>query len=547
MKWTLACIVAQLGLGLANCVVLGDGPLPADELTADDSLPTDLPLADTTPSVDWAPLVIQVMDSFTAPHPAGFNMYPYGGQPQLVDFQVSEGMLRLTHQPREFYHSVNAWKEYSFNLSTTNWFHFRFRMAQQLLGQDMYTKLEFYGDPGIANPTHQFTIGINSEQHWKTVHFDGLGESPCTAKSCVDPGCDDDELFISTDMLDALDNRLRYPAGYRKSYTEWTVFSLKYEAPGVAHPSMGKLSVYVDGQPVTLTDLEGPTVISPYTTALSGINGPTRVKLTTTILIDGNDHAYTGNKYGVRGRGCYAASSPAFPQPLVYPSKFNGNDGIAYKTSWMKEFDKIAAVIIDHIRTWNVPASDPLPWEWILAYQPTRSALSPLDQSGNTNPQRFYCFYVNPSQVTPRDPSCAIPYNDIRPHISAAIWARIYSSGSDHVDFETAVLMGAIDPPPEGHVIYTYLPPGTRQALLARLNDMATYYPTSMSQPERFVWDTLYRVGGTADIVHFGYLTPEAVRASAAWNYLSAQEKADIPMASTPAASNMYWDYFMIQ
>ena len=53
--------------------------------------------------------------------------------------------------------------------------------------------------------------------------------------------------------------------------------------------------------------------------------------------------------------------------------------------------------------------------------------------------------------------------------------------------------------------------------------------------------------GGVVDMVHFGYITPEEIHSSVAYDYLSPSDKLNMPEPSIPKTAIFYWDYFEIK
>ena len=444
----------------------------------------------------------------------------YSGPPNST-VSVSDGSLLITQKPREIYLQTFASKAYSYDLSKPTWFHFRFRYGKYLLGSDMYSTLTFYQDNDLSKPL-KLTVGINSEQHWKTNYFIGNNLPACEAKTT------DDEFFLAVSSKlfpNAEDVRLHYPTGYSKKYTEWTVFSVKYDPPPTVSGS-GKFSFYVDGRLVdNLHPIDNPTqLIDPQTKALNSV-GQTNLTFSMSTLTDGSEHAYPGNKYGIRGRGCYAVQAPAIPSVLTFPPKFKGNDGSSFKTAWMKHFDNIAVIVLDQMKKYN-------PSSFIPIYKKTVSSLSPMPeyQTPQSHPADFYKYMTYNYSPT------------VKSATSNQIWQGIYAGT---IDFETAVYMGVIDLPLTSHIMWNYVLPGTRDKMAEKLNRLKTTF-SSLPLAKGFVWDILYSVGGTPDIVHFGYLTPEDVHAANVLQYLTPAERVSIPQPSVPQASEMYWDFFKI-
>src|SRR4030042_2234769 len=236
--------------------------------------------------------------------------------PYVGTYSSVNGILTLTHPPKDYYHQVFIEKIYPVDLTTPTWFHFRFKMKEYLIGQDMYTHFNFIpnNNPGKAKV---IVIGINSEQHWQQVYLQQNNTQACIPKTT------DDEFFISVSpeiFPDAGDIRLRYPTNFKKKYTDWTLISLKYDPPSPSE--RGKLSFYFDGQLVeNLIPIDEPNraPINTHTDFFTA-NQITGVRFGADLLIDGFEHSYTGNKYGIRFRGCYAQKSPAIPGAIRSPS-----------------------------------------------------------------------------------------------------------------------------------------------------------------------------------------------------------------------------------
>ncbi|WKZ57319.1 MAG: hypothetical protein QY326_01255 [Bdellovibrionota bacterium] len=122
------------------------------------------------------------------------------------------------------------------------------------------------------------------------------------------------------------------------------------------------------------------------------------------------------------------------------------------------------------------------------------------------------------------------------------IWQGIYGGT---VSLQVAVLTGVIPLPPPEHQQWTFMPPGSYEALLAQLTYLQQNYPPSMPMAKRFVWQSVYAVGGTAVTVHHGYLTPPEVINSPHWSTLSPQEQSYIPALADLVGSSMYWDFLI--
>ncbi|OGG50473.1 hypothetical protein A2763_01725 [Candidatus Kaiserbacteria bacterium RIFCSPHIGHO2_01_FULL_54_36] len=452
----------------------------------------------------------------------GFSL-KVSGDPALIDYAIENGMLKLTHRPHDRVNFGGVEKSYEVDLSKTVWFDFRFRMQEQLLGQDLYTTLKFNGREDLS-----LTIEINSEQHWKHVYLDGKGEPACTAKPS------DDEYIIgaSPALFQSSETRVRYPTGYTKPYTEWTTYSIKYEPPPAAG-GQGVFTFYVDGREVPGVKIDEPGKI--LETRTSGLAGMKRVPVTVSfgLLMDGREHGYPGNRYGVRGRGCYADATPARPVPVTYPAKFANNDGSAFKTDWMKKFDAIAVLLMDATKGVGLPCSE---------YQTPRSSHG-LFEAINACGIPTGTFGVYDKYQRRLAQSASQPVSgSVRTDLENRIWNGIYEGT---IDFDAAVLMGTIPLPNADHLIWGYTPAGARAKLQASLDRQAQFY-AHLAPPERYVWDMLHDKGGTVEAAHLGYVTPVALRASDIWQVLSPQEKADIQAPSTPVPGVFYWDYFRI-
>jgi hypothetical protein len=57
----------------------------------------------------------------------------------------------------------------------------------------------------------------------------------------------------------------------------------------------------------------------------------------------------------------------------------------------------------------------------------------------------------------------------------------------------------------------------------------------------------MYNQGGTADMIHFGYLTPEDIVGEAVWNFMSETEKKSIIKPSQPTTGKILWDYVEVK
>ena len=445
------------------------------------------------------------------------------GDHTLAEYSISNSLLEIDHKPRNFYNSYKVYKKYQADLSQTTWFHFRFKMKEYLLGQDMYTTLTFYKDNDPNQPMN-LTVGINSEQHWKTNYFSGRN-IPCEAKQS------DDQFFLAVSpelFPNARDVRIRYPSNYTKKYTDWTLFSIKYDK------NKHNFSFFIDGHLVdNLRPIDSGSNAMPINTTTQALNNlsQTNITFSATTLIDGREYSYTGNKYGNRGRGCYTPITPAIPSGLTYPTKFSNNDGLQFKTQWMKDFDSIANIMVQEIQ--KLPTNPKFPP--LLNYQIPRSATSPLPQDfiPTTNPTQFYesiPVYINDQ-------------TNVKHNISNRIWAGIYDGT---IDLETAIEMGAIPLPDISNNIWQYNSPTLRQEIINVLEWQQRTYRGIIPLAKSFVWKKVFSIGNIADIVHFGYLTPEDAYSGNALNHSSKETKKTIPLPATPKISVFYWDYFLI-
>lgn len=458
--------------------------------------------------------VIETYDSSS-----GFNVVE--NDYNLGSFTMSNGILNLHYQPYINYGAIILKKSYNFDLSQPTWFHFRTKMDKYLIGQDMYTQIFIYSLK--YQKKLQLTIGINSEGHWKSVWFLPGSLPPCTAKSA------DDEFFISFSpevFPEAADTPVQYPEFHTKNYTNWVKFSMLYEPP-LQGETKGLITIYVDGIKIDpLRDLSriGSPIVDTHTDAFNGM-GMTTIEVQNTLLVDGWEYSYTGNKYGMRGKGCYASLAPAVPAPLRFPPKFANIDGLIYKTVWMNKFDAVARLITDQIRTTHPE---------IPVFQTPRSAYTALP-TGLIYPTHLRTFYWY------------LPlyyYND--PYLYAAsqnvFWNGIYNGT---IDFETAVYMGAIPLPPADHIQWNYVPPGTRDSMVARL---ASLEANKGSKPlaKQYAIDQIFALGNAPDVIHFGYISPEDYWNSTLPQYSSDEDKNTIPLISYPDAGLIQWDYFVI-
>jgi hypothetical protein len=435
------------------------------------------------------------------------------GDAALVSYEVKNGVLVLHHKPRALHNAISVSKTYRYDLSKPTWFSFRFKMGEILLGQDMYSTIKFgqRDDLGI-------TIGINSEQHWNCNYFIGGTPNPCDAKRA------DDEFFISVSpkiFPKATDDRLHYPTGHKKRYDEWTIFAVKWDPP--EHGARGLISFYVDGKKVdVLRPLDDPQrVIDTHTDALAGL-GVVDITFSMTLLIDGDDHGYPGNKYGVRGRGCYLKESPGIPTPVRYPAAFAGNDGQALKRPWMKNFDAVACVVLQALR-----AQQP----WVRAYENPRSAMSPMEVSGGGHPATLY------ANLTVAAATAAL-----RQGISAALWPAIQAG---HIDLETAILMGALELPPAEHGAWQRHPPGTHARIAQKLAELKAQAGAG-SLAKCWVLEQVRSAGYAVEATHLGYLLPEDMVQYGLVRALRSDERAGLTAPSQPRAAHFYWDWFKI-
>lgn len=450
------------------------------------------------------------------------NDYGYttriSGDYKLHSYDLVDGNMVIKSKPRDFYSSIRVIKDYTYDISQKTWFKFRFRMSEYLLGQDMYTDIIFYKDNDLTKPLY-LTIGVNSEQHWRTNYFAGSNLPICQ------PYTSDNQFFISVspDLFpDARDVRIAFPTGYTAKYTDWIEYAVLYTPPS-SNTGYGTFEFYIDGRKVdSLKSLDSlDRIIIPKTQALNNLN-QTKITIREGTLIDGREHAYTGNKYGTRGRGCYASTTPAIPSELKFPSKFIGNDGLMYKTDWMKKFDAIAKIM-------STVVNEKYPYYQV--YETPRSAINNTTYIPEAHPNEFYKGVYN------------FYKDEIKTKGSELIWNGI---NNNTIDFETAVLMGAIDLPNSNNSVWTKYPSTKRAEIETTLNHLISGYSPYLPLAKRYVWSRVYNVGGVPDIVHFGYLMPEDVVDSPAWSNLTPEEKNSIPQKPIPKESVFYWDYFKI-
>ena len=485
--------------------------------------------------------------------------------------RVENGVLKVTHDPAISYHSVWADQDYEIDLSKTTWIHFRFKWSAVMHGADMYTTIQFpnadelkNGFPSGTVAASTFSVGINSEQHWKQNYFSGI-----PALSDMDAACQaktlDDEFFISAtaDLIKAPDERLAYPVGYQSKYTDWTTFSLRYDPPGAASTHVGKFSIFVDGLEVGYhpldagVDANGQPVLldmSSQFVPLKQTNGLTKIRVAYSIISDGDEEGAVANKFGIRGRGCYVSQGPSLPTAIVYPDKFDpARTSPPYqfsesaKAQWMRDFDDVE-VIAQKVISDDFSGGFP-------TYPRTRESNNTLDIVG-LPVERFYRAYnqeLNPNSelyYVPTSPASAAAQAGLRPHLDSVLRTAIYNG---QAKLRYAVLMGFMALPEDSDPIWATVDPDTNNQarvmaeVKAGLNWMATNLTDpEMAQLKKFTWYTLYNVGGIPDLVHFGYLLPEEVRANVNANYMSSDEWATIPQSPTPVTAEFQWEYLRI-
>lgn len=455
----------------------------------------------------------------------GFGSRLIDGKEGVASWDIQNGLLHISHKPNDWFSGQLVYKSYSVDLSKPTWFNFRFKMGEYLLGQDMYTTIEFFAP---NNPkSYKMSIGINSEQHWERYIFKP-GMAACTEKT------KDDEFFIQVSpeiFPNATDVRIPYPKNYSKNYTEWTTFSMKYDPPN--GPIAGKFSYYVDGKLVdnmhALDDSVPKSVINTSTNFFAKYTN-TDILVTQELLVDGWIYSYPSNRWGTRGIGCYSVLAPGKPSMIRIPKKYETpqiTSGYEFKTDWMKKFDSVAAIYMDILTDYTKGKSN-----IIGSYKTPHSSVSLwTDEIKPYDPVHFYYRFAD--------------YNTdaaLQEKINQIIREKIFSGS---LDLSTVILMGIMPLPSATDTIWnnnTQLYTTISQQL-QKINDKYSGW----AAPRRFVWDRMEeKDGDILDIVHLGYLTTEEVMQSPIYSNLSSEEKNQMPEASTPKEAHFYWDYFEI-
>lgn len=126
-----------------------------------------------------------------------------------------------------------------------------------------------------------------------------------------------------------------------------------------------------------------------------------------------------------------------------------------------------------------------------------------------------------------------------------AIWDGIYGG---RIDFRTAILMGAIPKPDPTHVQWQYSYPVTYNSITSELADLNTMYPSYMEMRKRFVWKNIYTSGNAALAVYYGYIKLPELRYSNQWNYMSVDEKNQLPDLDIVQhkSATMQWDFVIV-
>ena len=222
------------------------------------------------------------------------------GVKETGDAYVRDGVLAIVHAPVAKWHSVSMSRDLEGPLRPGTWFNFRCRAREMLLGADLYITVKA-GEKVVAQ------FGFNGEQHWIQGRY-------CEPKEW------NDEFFWGSDLIvgekggKRTDIRVGLPRGLRGKvkYTEWTLFSLKYEA--------ARLRMFVNGQEIIYRDLDCPWPQGLVDNRLSpgysnGIQGGLRIILAN--FTDGDLYSDTSvnNGDGIRWLHAFAANTPALPHP----------------------------------------------------------------------------------------------------------------------------------------------------------------------------------------------------------------------------------------
>lgn len=268
-----------------------------------------------------------VIDLFDDPQAVEGPIYEYGF-PETGSGLVSEGVVRVTRDPVLKYHGVAMRKTYAADLSPGSWVHFRFRMAEALLGANMYTFVRI-------NEIEVACIGINGAAHWQQ-------------EAQRQPKLIDDEFFVTLHLASGTlgDVRLAYPEGLPpgKQYTDWTLFSLKHEIDGLG---VRRLRVFVDGREVTYRNIDAVYPEGAFDPVVDfAYSGTDQIQIVMSVMNDGDQYADLRDAKGYRGQHCYAAFTPAEPSLLVSPPDRT-------KKRWMVDLDVIMEILAAEPDLWN--------------------------------------------------------------------------------------------------------------------------------------------------------------------------------------------------
>jgi hypothetical protein len=238
--------------------------------------------------------------------PAGWTgpVYQYGNE-ATGDAFIRDGLLTVRHAPVAKWHTVSMQRQWECILGTDTWFHFRWRAREMLLGADMYTTVTV-GEQTLVQ------FGVNGEQHW-------VQGARCQAKAF------DDELFWgsplivgevggkNTDMRVALAEALRG----RVRYTEWVLFSVKYEADSAER----RARLFVEGEEIVYRDIDAAypqgAIDNRLRSDVEFAEGPAAVSITLANFTDGDLYAdrTVNDGAGVRWLHAFADQTPALPHP----------------------------------------------------------------------------------------------------------------------------------------------------------------------------------------------------------------------------------------
>jgi hypothetical protein len=221
------------------------------------------------------------------------------GITEVGDAYTSDGILTVTQNPGFLYHPVTMKKEITMDMLPNTWFHFRTRTEESLLGADLYISI-------YLNNEEFAVFGFNGEQHWQRSVFINGNRS-----ECVEDEYDDDFFIGSVKFHDV---RTGYPQGALLKYTDWTLYSVKYETDADG----SRIRYFVNGNEIDYSALDAGCDADCIDRTIPSLLTGTQDKVTIYLGSFGDGNSYDNPNFPepgepVRGMPCWAENTPAIP------------------------------------------------------------------------------------------------------------------------------------------------------------------------------------------------------------------------------------------